>query len=88
MTTSYQVLAQVQPLSSGELRHMDALNLQGTNRAIYLGGTLNGAVRATVKGGDLVKLPDGTTWLVTQSLEPFYSTVGWTKAAITLQDGS
>jgi hypothetical protein len=88
MTTAVSILAQIQPLSTGDLRHMDALNLQGSHRALYMNGQLNGAVRIALKGGDMVTLPDGTVWLVTQGMEPFYSSAGWTKAIITLQDGS
>lgn len=88
MTTALSILAQVQPLAASELRHMDMLNIQGSHRAIYLSGKLAGAVRVALKGGDLVTLADGSKWLVTQPLESFYSTAGWTKCAITMQDGS
>jgi hypothetical protein len=88
MTTATTILAQVQPLSGGDLRHMDALNLQGSHRAIYIGGPLAGGVRIGVKGGDLVILPDQSVYLVTQPLEPWYGTAGWSKAAMTLQNGS
>ena len=88
MTTAMVILAQVQPLSGGDLRHMDALNLQGSHRAIYIGGPLAGGVRVGVKGGDIVTLPDGSVYLVTQPLEPWYGTAGWSKAAMTLQNGS
>ncbi len=82
------VLAQVQPLTGGDLRHVDALNLQGSHRVMYVNLRVQGAVRAYLKGGDLVKLPEGSTWLVNQSLEPFYDTAGWSKVLLTLQDGS
>jgi hypothetical protein len=82
------VLAQVQPLTSGDLRHMDALNLQGSHRAMYVAIPIRGAVRASVKGGDLVQLPDNSMWLVTQVMENWFETAGWVKATITLQDGS
>ena len=88
MTTSMSLLAQVQPLSANELRHMDMLNLQGSHRAVYVSAPVRGIQRAALKGGDLVVLPDGSTWLVTQPLESFYSSAGWNKFVITLQDGS
>ena len=88
MTTSMTLLAQVQPLAANELRHMDMLNLQGSHRAIYVSAPVRGIVRAAIKGSDLVTLPDGTVWLVTQPLESFYATAGWNKFVITLQDGS
>ena len=88
MTTVLSVYAQVQPLSASDLRHVDMINLQGTHRAIYINGAVHGQVRVGLKGGDLVTLPNGSVWLVQQPLESFYETAGWTKALITLQDGS
>lgn len=88
MTTSMTLVAQIQPLAASDLRHVDALNLQGTHRACYLSAPIRGAQRPTLKGGDLVTLPDGTVWLVTQPLESFFDTSGWTKFLITLQDGA
>lgn len=88
MTLSMTVLGQVQALTGGDLRHMDMLNLQGSHRAIYIGTNLRGAVRVTLRGGDLVTLPDGSIWLVNQVMEPFFDTAGWQKCVITLQNGS
>jgi hypothetical protein len=88
MSTAMTILAQVQPLAASELRHVDALNLQGTHRACYVSAPIRGQQRPTLKGGDLVTLPDGSTWLVTQPLEAYFETSGWTKFMITLQDGS
>ncbi len=82
------VLAQVQPLAGGDLRHVDALNLQGSHRVMYVNLKVRGAVRYELKGGDLVTLPDQSVWLVTQALEPFYDSAGWNKVLLTLQDGS
>jgi hypothetical protein len=88
MTTSLSLFAQVQPMASGDLRHMDALNIQGSHRALYYNGQINGIVRVALKGGDVVTLANGSVWKVTQSLEPFYDTASWSKVAITLQLGS
>ena len=88
MTTSMSLLAQVQPLSASDLRHMDAINLQGSHKAVYISAPVRGIVRPALKGGDLLILPDGSVWLVTQPLESFYPTAGWNKFVITLQDGS
>lgn len=88
MTLSMVLLAQIQPLTAGELRHMDMLNLQGTHRALYVSAPLHGIQRPALKGGDMVTLPDGSVYLVTQPLESFYMSAGWQKVAITLQDGS
>ena len=35
-----------------------------------------------------ITLPDGSVWLVALILEGWSRSAGWTKAAITLQDGS
>ena len=86
MTTIMTALAQLQAVVGGDLRHVDALNLQGTHKVIYLSLPLRGAVRASLKGGDLIILPNGTVWLWTQSLEPFFDTAGWVKGLITLQN--
>ena len=88
MTLSMTLLAQVQPLAASELRHMDMLNLQGSHRALYINAPIRGIQRGALKGGDLIALPDGTKWLVTQPLESFYATAGFQKVAITLQDDS
>lgn len=83
-----KLLAQVQPLTGGDLRHVDALNIQGIHRVLYFSANVHAAVRVSLKGGDLVVLPDKSVWLVNQELEPFFSTAGWTKVFITLQNGS
>jgi len=86
MTTSLTIAAQIQALTGGDLRHMDSLNLQGSNRVLYASYPMRGIVREALKGGDLIVMPDKTVWLVTRSLEPFYPTAGWNKLAITLQN--
>lgn len=88
ITTLFTILAQVQALSTRDLRQIEGLNLQGTLRALYVSGDITGAVRATLKGGDLCTLPDGSVWLVTLVPEPWNLTAGWTKCLITLQNGS
>lgn len=88
LTTAMTLFVQEQPLTGGNLRHMDALNLQGSHRALYVNNNLRGAVRVALKGGDVVTLANGSVWLVTQVLEPFFDSAGWQKVAITLQDGS
>lgn len=88
MTTSLSLFAQVQPVATGDVRHLDALNIQGKLKTVYYNGDLNGGVRVSLKGGDLVTLADGSIWLVTDVPESFYMTAGWSKVVITLQDGS
>lgn len=87
MTTSMTLLAQVQPLTATALRHVDMLNLQGQHLTLYLNAQLHGGVRVAVKGGDLVRLADGSVYLVTEILEN-WSPDGWGRLLITMQDGS
>lgn len=75
--------AQVQALSSDDIRQLDGLNIQGTMRAIYLRGELAGVIRPNQTGGDIVKRKSGAeTWLVVKVLENWPD---WTKAVICLQ---
>ena len=80
--TTLQALAQVQALSGPELRQVDALNIQGVKRKIWLNGDWEGVVRAMMKGGDKLTLPDGTTWLFVLIFEHWPD---WTSAAIVQQ---
>lgn len=79
------MLGDVQPLTSPDLRLLDQLNIQGAQKAIYLSGNLQGVIRVTQQGGDLITLPDGTVWLTVTVLEQWPD---WVKAAIRLQNGS
>lgn len=85
------VPAQVQSLTSQDLRKLDGLNLQATMRAIYIQGNVEGVDRNAIKGGDIFTMPDmpsfpgPTTWLVTQVLEHWDGPTGWSKLAVTLQ---
>jgi len=77
-----QGFAQVQELTSSELRQAEGMNIQGVMRAIYFRGNLNGVIRPDSKGGDLVTIA-GQIWLVVKTLElwPTFS-----KALIVLQE--
>ena len=79
------VSGQIQPLSTADIRHMDALNIQGVRRRVYINGQVNGLVRATNQGGDLITTPDGKVWLTTEVIEAWPD---WCCFFITLQDGS
>lgn len=84
------IFAQVQPLSSKDLRQLDSLNIQGAEKAIYLNGVALGVNRIKQRGGDLVifapgTLPEGDNWLVLASLEQWGGGV-WAKVAVVLQD--
>jgi hypothetical protein len=74
---------QVQPLSYNDIQHLDALNIQGDRKAIYITGRLEGLVRPDKKGGDLISLPDGSLWLVAIVLENWPD---WVKVAVTRQN--
>ncbi len=78
-------MAQVQSLGTDDLRQLDALNIQGSSRKIYLSGSVDAIVRVSKKGGDLVTLPDGSVWLTTHVLEN-WTTSGWCCVSVTLQD--
>ena len=43
--TAVNVMGQVQSLTFSDLRQMEGLNIQGTKRAIYLQGDVEGVVR-------------------------------------------
>lgn len=87
------VQAQVQSLTYRDLQQTEGLNLQGTKRAIYLQGDVEGIVRPTNRGGDLINMPDGTVWLVVLVLEQWGQNANtpaeqWCKVAVTLQNGN
>ena len=73
---------QVQPLTGKDLAHLDNLNIQGVQRAIYVNGDFQGVVRPDGKGGDLIRI--GTqVWLIVAVLETWAT--GWCKVGVTLQ---
>ena len=89
-----EVMAQVQAFQYLDLRQIEGLNLTGTRRGLYLFGDIEGVVRTTAQGGDLVTFPGqvggfppNTVWLVAQALETwgFGLAGGWCKCAATLQ---
>ncbi|MCG2596563.1 hypothetical protein [Achromobacter insuavis] len=75
------VQAQVQPLSAGDLKHLEAQNIQGVQRSVYLYGDIQGVVRPAEKGGDLLVF-GGQVWLVTVVFETWPD---WCKVGVTLQ---
>jgi hypothetical protein len=91
--TPVTVMGQVQALQFRDIQQLEGLNLQGTRRAIYLQGDVEGLVRTGSKGGDIVTFPDGTVWLVAMVLEAWgmnANTPGeqWCKVAGVLQNGA
>lgn len=79
------VPAQIQALTYRDLVQVDGLNLNGTKRAIYFYGDIEGVVRPSNRGGDLVTFPDGTIWLTAMVLETWPD---WCKVAVVLQNDS
>lgn len=90
-TFLYDIPAQIQALSFGDLRQLDGLELNGEKRKIYLNGQFDSVNRPRVSGGDLVTFPDGnawpygTVWLVAQSLEQWPD---WCSLVVTLQNNA
>lgn len=80
------MLAQVQALTTRDLMQLDSLNISGSTHKIYLSDPINGVVRSSRKGGDLITLNDrvhGTqTYLVTACMEEWPD---WTAVTATLQ---
>lgn len=84
------VIGQVQPLSTGNVRQLDALNIQGAERVIFLNGAAHSILRVKQLGGDLVvfaanTFPEGNTWKILASLEQWGANT-WCKVAAALQD--
>lgn len=79
------VMANLVALSYNDIVQADNLNIQGVRRKMYIQGEVDGLVRPNNKGGDLVLMPDGSTWLVAMVDEHWPD---WTAAIITLQNGA
>ena len=77
------VSAQIQPLAFGDIQQIDALNIQGVRRKVYIAGAIDGLVRVANKGGDLITFSDGTIWKVVLVTEAWPD---WTSASVTIQD--
>lgn len=80
-----RVQCQVQALSFKDLQQTDGINMNGEKRAMYICGRWEGVSRPEARGGDLVTLPCGTEWLVSQVLENWGEMDGWTKVAVVKQ---
>ncbi len=80
-----RVTADVRSLTGGDLRQLDALNLQTANCAAYLSGDVEGINRNAGKGGDLLRIaagPNAGLWLVVTVLETWPD---WCKVALVQQ---
>jgi hypothetical protein len=75
------VIIQLQPLSKGELQHVDGLNVQGLVKSIYVNGNYFSVQREKEQGGDIF-LINGETWLV---VEPIELWPDWCRLLVNLQ---
>lgn len=80
-STPVDAQIQVQPLSGRDVAHLEAQNIQGVQRSVYMFGDTQGIVRSLAKGGDLL-IFGGQTWLVTVVFETWPD---WCKVGVTLQ---
>ncbi|HDL6962224.1 TPA: hypothetical protein PXM28_001466 [Yersinia enterocolitica] len=72
---------QFQPLTKGDLQHVDGLNIQGLFKSIHVNGNFYSVNREMQKGGDLF-IVDGKTWLV---IEPLELWPDWSRLLVCLQ---
>lgn len=79
------VRCQVQPMQAADLTQLEGLNIQGIKRKFYVTGHWHGLVRGARKGGDLITMPNGDTYLVVLVLEQWPD---WCCVATTLQVGA
>lgn len=90
--TDLPVQVQVQPASTGDIQKLDALNIQGVHRVIYISAEVEAMIRVDKKGGDQIVFEAGimpeddqsTRWIVSAVLEVYGHQ--WRKCAITLQN--
>jgi len=80
---------QIQALTVKDLQHLDSMNIQGAEHAVYGNIVLTPVDRASQTGGDLVEFTNPATgvrnvWLVAAVLEG-WSTAGWGRYALVKQ---
>jgi hypothetical protein len=86
-------IVQFQALTKEDIKHLDALNVSGTQMSAYVNQQLSGPDRVKQIGGDMIQFGtdtttpadlQGTQWYVTAVLEG-WSASGWCKVGITRQ---
>lgn len=82
---AFTLIAQVQQLSTQDLRKLESMGIQGSTRKIWMNGSVEAIMRVSEKGGDLITLRDGTIWLTTAVMERWPD---WCSVSVTLQNGS
>ncbi|QHJ83904.1 MAG: hypothetical protein [Caudoviricetes sp.] len=75
------VTLQLQPLSDGDIKHVDGLNIQGLIKSVHINGSYYSVNREMNKGGDIFII-DGKTWLV---VEPMELWPDWSRCLVCLQ---
>ncbi len=75
------IVIQLQPLSKGDLQHVDGLNIHGIFKSIHVNGNFWSVNRKQQTGGDLF-LIEGDTWLV---IEPLELWPDWCRLLVCLQ---
>jgi hypothetical protein len=89
-TAGRPVSAQMQSEGANTLYHADRVGMEEVSRKFYLFSSADlstrvaGLVRPLSRGGDLLRLDDGTWWLIDAVLEDFTRS-GWVSARATLQ---
>lgn len=80
------VTLQLQPLTKGDMMHVDGLNIEGLFKSIHINGAIYSVNRTMKKGGDLFII-NGQTWLVIEPIELWDT--GWCRLLVCLQtDGA
>lgn len=90
--TPLPLQVQVQPASTGDIQKLEALNIQGVHRVIYISAEVEAMIRVDKKGGDQIIFEAGimpeddqkTRWIISVVLEVWGH--DWRKCAITLQN--
>lgn len=73
-----EVMAQVQSLNSQDLQHSGNVDYNAVERRFYLFSSQNqegqpsGIYRPTTRSGDLLKMLDGTMWLITAVVDDYH----------------
>ncbi|HAV8297897.1 TPA: hypothetical protein JLC35_000358 [Escherichia coli] len=75
------VTIQLQPISRGDMQHVDGLNIQGLPKVIYVNGNYFSVQRELEQGGDIFVI-NGEQWLVVEPIELWDS---WCRLIVVLQ---
>ena len=75
------IQAQIQALSTGDMRLDPGLALQGEHRCLYINGNALGVLRDEMKGGDWFII-NGKTWKAS-AIPENWDDCGWSRVIIT-----